>query len=45
MNTDRITTNLKKLKKLKTTDKVYFGTVIPLWLSFTIYILIGVPIL
>ena len=30
---------------LSTGEKIYAGTVVPLWISFVTYLLIGVPIL
>lgn len=35
----------EQLKDLSIAEKLYAGTVIPFWLSFTIYLMIGVPIL
>ena len=35
----------RKIQELPKADKWYAGTAIPLWLSFTIYMLIGIPIL
>jgi hypothetical protein len=34
-----------EIQKMPLPTKVYAGTVIPLWLSFTIYMLIGIPVL
>lgn len=34
----------KKFKELPLSDKIYAGTVVPFWISFTIYMLTGVPI-
>jgi hypothetical protein len=33
------------LGTLSTNEKIYAGTVVPLWVSFVIYLMIGVPIL
>ena len=39
-------TKLKSLyASLSRGEKVYTKTVVPIWLSFTIYVLIGIPIL
>lgn len=39
-------TKLKSLyKSLSRGEKVYAKTVVPLWLSFSIYVLVGIPIL
>ncbi len=35
----------KKYKEMSFGLKTYAGITIPLWLSFTIYMLIGIPIL
>jgi hypothetical protein len=41
MNTILLKNEIKKLPKK---DMIYAVTVIPFWLTFTIYLLIGVPI-
>lgn len=33
------------LDKLSDGEKLYASTIIPLWLSFTIYMMIGIPII
>lgn len=32
-------------KKLSKSEKIYAGTMIPVYISFTIYMLIGVPLI
>lgn len=37
-------TIVNKLKELPLVDKIYTGTVIPLWITLTIYIFLGIPV-
>lgn len=39
------TTLYEKFRDLPPSERKYASTVIPIWLSFTIYMLIGIPIL